>query len=447
MNRRHFLQTGSAAALALSGIHRYAEAFADTPLRAGVIGTGWYGKCNLFRLLQVAPQTEVVSLCDVDSAMLAEAAARVAARQASKKTPRTYKDYREMLAEQDLDVVIVATPDHWHALPAIAAMKAGADVYVEKPISVDVVEGQAMVATARKHGRVVQVNTQRRSTPHLMEARDEIIRTGKLGRVGRVETYSHNTVRRDKNLPSVEPPPELDYEFWTGPAPMKPFTPLTHPMGWRAFMEYGNGTIGDIGVHMFDMVRWLLELGPPKRISSAGHTHIQPGATINIPDTQVATFDYGDLQVTWNHRYWGTEVDRKYRWGATLYGEKGTLQASVWAYKFTPVDGEAYERDVVLELDEYPEDRTEERLEHFAAPAIRRHFQNFLECRETRERPVADIEQGHISSASCILGNVAMNVGRTLEWDFQKGVIVGDEEATALLRRPYRTPWVHPEPA
>jgi predicted dehydrogenase len=447
MNRRHFLHTGSAAALALSGLHRYAEALADTRLRAGVIGTGWHGKIDLFRLLQVAPKTEVGSLCDVDSAMLAEAAARVAARQESKRTPRTYKDYREMLAERDLDVVIVATPDHWHALPMIAAVEAGVDVYVEKPISVDVVEGQAMLWAARKHGRVVQVNTQRRSTPHLIEARDEIVRAGRLGRVGHVETYSYFTGRSNKNLPSIDPPASLDYDFWTGPAPMKPFTRITHPRGWRAFMEYGNGTIGDMGIHMFDMVRWMLDLGAPQRISSAGHEHIQPGATVNIPDIQVATWDYGDLQVTWTHRYWGTAVDPKYRWGATLYGDKGTLQASVYAYRFEPVEGQAFEREVVLELDEYPEDRTEEGIEPFSVPAIRRHLQDFLECRQTGARPVADIEEGYISSTACILGNVAMQVGRTLQWDQDEGRIVGDDEANALLRRPYRAPWVHPEPA
>src|SRR6266581_6628382 len=141
----------------------------------GLIGSGWYGKCSLFRLIQVAP-VEVVSLCDVDKKMLAEAAEMVAARQASKKKPRTFGDYRELLKEKDLDIVLVATPDHWHALPMIAALEAGADIYVQKPISVDVVEGQAMVAAARKHKRVVQVGTQRRSTPHLVEARDTIVR-------------------------------------------------------------------------------------------------------------------------------------------------------------------------------------------------------------------------------------------------------------------------------
>src|SRR6266480_7026402 len=159
MNRRQFLQT-SAAAFAASTLRSFAVDFAQQKPRVGLIGTGWYGKCDLFRLIQVAP-VEVVSLCDVDKRMLADAADMVIQRQASHKKPRTYSDYRKMLAEKDLDIVEVATPDHWHALPMIAACEAGADVWCQKPISVDVAEGQAMLAAARKHNKVVQVVTQR----------------------------------------------------------------------------------------------------------------------------------------------------------------------------------------------------------------------------------------------------------------------------------------------
>ena len=194
--------------------------------RVGLIGSGWYGKVDLLRLIQVAP-VEVVSLCDVDKRMLAEAADIVAERQLSKKKPRTYGDYREMLKEKDLDVVLIATPDHWHALPMIAAVQAGADVYVQKPIGVDVVECQAMVAAARKHDRVVQVGTQRRSTPHLFEAR-ELIQEGRLGRIGLVETYCYGR-RGISNPPDEAPPENLDYEMWTGPAPMRPFNRTSIP--------------------------------------------------------------------------------------------------------------------------------------------------------------------------------------------------------------------------
>jgi len=440
MDRRQFLYTG-AAALGLS-----AAGFADQkPRRVGLIGPGWYGKCDLLRLIQVAP-VEVVSLCDVDKQMLARAADVVATRQASHKKPRTYSDYREMLQQKDLDIVLIATPDHWHALPMIAAVQSGVDVYVQKPISVDIAEGQAMLAAARKHGRVVQVGTQRRSTPHIIEARDRFINEGKLGRIGLVEIYCYYHMRATGNPPDTDPPPYLDYEMWTGPAPMRPYNKLVHPRGWRAFMEYGNGIIGDMCIHMFDMTRWMLGLGWPKRVSSEGGILVQKGTKSNISDTQTATFDYDDVKVVWQHRTWGQSPDPKYDWGATFYGDKGTLKVSVYSYDFTPAGGGgAVHRDVTYELEQYPEDKTEPDLEKHCAPAIRNHMKNFLAAIDSRGKPVADIEEGYISTASCIMANMSMKLGRSLAWDPGKQRILNDEEANRLLARPYRQPWVHPE--
>jgi predicted dehydrogenase len=447
MKRRQFLTSGTAAALALTRFPRYAEAFADQRLRVGLIGSGWYGKCDLFRLIQVAP-VEVVSVCDVDKAMLADAAAQVAARQASKKTPRRYRDYRQMLGEKDLELVIIAPPDHWHALPFIEAVKAGADVYVQKPISVDVVEGQAMLAAARRHDRVVQVGTQRRSTPHIVEAKEQIVEAGRLGKVGLVEIYCYYHMRARENPPDEAPPESLDWEMYTGPAPLRPYNPLVHPRGWRAFMEYGNGIVGDMCVHMLDTVRFMLRLGMPKRISSSGGILVDTGSKANITDTQTATFDYGDLQVVWTHRTWGDPPDPEYPWGLTFYGEKGTLKASVMSYDFVPRDGgPAVHKDVTYELEQFPEDRTEKDLERHVAPAIRAHMKDLLACRTSRSRPAADIEEGYMSTTACILANVSMRLGRTLEWDHRGGTVVGDDEANRLLRRPYRSPWVHPDPA
>jgi len=447
MNRRQFLTSGAALAVASSRLGRYAEAFADTPLRVGLIGTGWYGKADLFRLIQVAP-VEVVSLCDVDSAMLADAAQQVAGRQVSKKTPRTYADYRRMLAEKDLDLVLIATPDHWHALPFLEAVKAGADVYVQKPVSVDVLEGQAMLAAARKYGRVVQVGTQRRSTPHLMEAREQIVKTGRLGKVALVEVYCYYHMRATENPPDIAPPASLDWEFYTGPAPMRPYNKLVHPRGWRAFMEYGNGIVGDMCIHMLDMVRWMMDLGMPTRVSSTGGIFVDKASKANITDSQTATFDFPDLRIVWTHRTWGEAPDPKYPWGATLYGDKGTLKASVMSYDFVPQGGgESVHKDVTYEFEQYPEDKTEKDLERHVAPAIRGHMKDLLLNMKTRGRPVADIEQGYISTTACILANLSMKLGRTLEWDAALGRVVGDEEANRLLRRPYRAPWVHPDPA
>jgi predicted dehydrogenase len=445
MDRRDFLKTGGAFA-AWSGLARYAEPFAETNLRVGLIGTGWYGKADLFRLIQVAP-VEVVSLCDVDRDMLSEAAQMVASRQVSKKTPRTYGDYRKMLAEKDLDLVLIATPDHWHALPFLEAVKAGADVYVQKPVSVDIVEGQAMLAAARKYGRVVQVGTQRRSTPHLMEARDQIVRTGRLGKVALVEIYCYYHMRAKENPPDIAPPANLDWEFYTGPAPLRPFNKLVHPRGWRAFMEYGNGIVGDMCIHMLDMVRWMMSLGMPTRVSSTGGIFEDKASKANITDTQTATFEFPELRVVWTHRSWGDAPDPKYPWGATLYGDKGTLKASVMSYDFVPQGGgAAVHKDVTYEFEQYPEDKTEKDLERHVAPAIRGHMKDLLANMKSRGRPVADIEEGYISTTACILANLSMQLGRTLTWDHASGRVVGDDEANRLLRRPYRAPWVHPEP-
>jgi predicted dehydrogenase len=434
-----------AAGLALSALGGYAAEFADQKKRVGLIGSGWYGKCDLLRLIQVAP-VEVVSLCDVDKRMLAEAAEIVASRQASKKKPRTYGDYREMLREKDLDIVLVATPDHWHALPMIAAVEAGADVYVQKPISVDVIEGQAMVAAARKHKRVVQVGTQRRSTPHLIEARDTILREGKLGKVGLVEIYSYYPGGRGPDPADSAPPEYLDWEMWTGPAPMLPYNRVKHPRGWRSFMEYSNGTVGDLCIHMLDAARWLLDLGSPKTVSSSGGILMSKGGKGNTADTQTAIFDFGELQVVWQHRRWGQSPDPRYPWGLTLWGDKGNLKASINSYTFTPNGGgEVVHKDVTMEFDKYPEDRDEKDLERQVAPAIRGHMKDLLAAIASRGKPVADIEQGYISTTACVLANMSMKLGRSLKWDATTGRVVGDDEANRLLARPYRAPWVHPE--
>jgi predicted dehydrogenase len=445
MNRREFLHASAATGLALSASGYHVAGADAKPKRVGLIGCGWYGKVDLLRLIQVAP-VEVVSLCDVDKKMLAEAVDLVAARQASKKKPRTYGDYREMLKEKDLDIVLVGTPDHWHALPMIAAVEAGADVYVQKPISVDVVEGQAMVAAARKHKKVVQVGTQRRSTPHIVEARDRVLREGKLGKIGLVEVCCYYHMRANGNPPLSKPPDSLDYEMWTGPAPLRPYDDLPHRRWWRTFMEYGNGIMGDMCIHMLDMVRWMIGLGWPKSVASSGGILVQKDGKSNIADTQQATFDYGDLQVVWQHRTWGNPADPKYPWAATFYGDKGTLKVSVNSYDFVPFGkGEPIHGDVVMEPDKYPDEKTEPDLERHVAPANRAHQKDFLAAIASRGRPVADIEEGHISTATCILTNLAMQLGRTLRWDAPTHQVIGDAAANKLLRRPYRKPWVHPE--
>ena len=447
INRRHFIK-GATATLALSayGSHAMDLLYPQKAWRVGLIGTGWYGKSDLFRLTQVS-QMDVIALCDVDKNLLNQAGTLVSKRQKSGKVPTLYTDYRKMLSENKLDIVLVGTPDHWHALHAIEAMKSGANLYLQKPISADVMEGEAILAAARKYKRTVQVGLQRRSTPHLVEAKKNIIDAGLLGKISHVEMCCYYHMRNRTNPPLQPVPDFLDYEMWTGPAPLRPFDGLPHRGWWRAFMEYGNGIMGDMCVHMLDAVRWSLNLGWPKSISSTGGIYLQSEAKSNIADTQTATFEFEHLTCVWQHRTWGASVDPEYPWAYKIYGEKGTLSCSPMKYDFVPTgEGKKIHQDVTYEKEKYPEDVTEKDIEIHAAPATRLHMLNLLNAIEQGGRPVADIEEGHISTASCILANIAMKTGRTLRYNPETRQVVGDVEATNLLQRKYRSPWVHPDP-
>ncbi|HTA31215.1 MAG TPA: Gfo/Idh/MocA family oxidoreductase [Candidatus Cybelea sp.] len=449
INRRHFLKS-AAALTAMAALPALGADAVDLvngkPKRVGLIGAGWYGKSDLWRLVQVAP-VDIVSICDVDKHQLAGALEIASQRQKSKKEPLGYGDYRKMLKEQQLDIVLVGSPDHWHALHAIAAMEAGADVYCQKPMSRDVREGEAMLDTARKLKRVVQIGTQRKSTPHLIEVKKQVVEGGMLGKIGHVELCCYIHMRANGN-PPVQPVPDfLDYDLWTGPAPLRPYDGLPHVRWWRTFTEYGNGIVGDMCIHMLDTARWMLGLKWPKRISSTGGIYVQKGGKSNITDTQTALFEFDDFNCAWTHRTWGTPPDPDYAWALFIYGEKGTLKASTMRADFIPADKneKPIHFDCVYEREQYPEDVTEKQIELNAAPATRRHMLDFLAAIESRGRPVADIEEGHTSTASCILANIAMQVGRPLTYDPHKRVVVGDHEATKLLRRAYREPWKHPE--
>jgi len=448
IHRRQFIHNASSAfAFAALNTNRL-QLFSSPPKqRVALIGTGWYGKRDLFRLMQVAP-VDVVALCDADQQQLTKAADMVSQRQKNSNKPVLYRDYRKLLSEQKPEIVLIGTPDHWHALTTIDSVKAGAHVYAQKPVSVDVMEGEAMLAAARKYKRVVQVGTQRRSTPHLLDAKKNIVDAGLLGKVSHVEMCCYYHMRNNGD-PAVQPVPDFfDYEMWTGPAPLRPFDGLPHVRWWRTFMEYGNGIMGDMCVHMLDTVRWMLNLGWPKRISSTGGIYNDKKGKSNIADTQTAIFEYEGLNCIWQHRSWGTPADPEYPWSFKIYGEKGTLCGSTMKYDFIPADkSEKIHGDVIYEKEKYPEDLTEPAIELNAAPATRLHMINFLEAIDKGIKPVADIEQGHISTASCILANISMHLeGKPLVYDPIQKEVVGDPEATKLLQRKYRSPWIHPLP-
>ena len=445
INRRRFLQSASAG-LAMATLGTYgADLVHQKPKRVGLIGAGWYGKSELWRLAQVAP-VEIAAICDPDKHMLEGAIEIASQRQPSKRRPPGYSDYRHMLKEHEMDIVLIGSPDHWHALHCIAAMESGADVYCQKPISRDVREGEAMLDAARRHGRVVQIGTQRKSTPHLIDVKKQVIEAGLLGKIGHVDMCCYYHMRANGNPPLQPVPEHLDYDMWTGPAPLRPYDGSPHRRWWRTFMEYGNGIVGDMCVHMLDTARWMLDLGWPNRISSSGGIFVQKDGKSNITDTQGAVFEYDHFNCNWQHRSWGSPTDPDYPWALFIHGEKGVLKASTMRADFIPHDKneKTIHFDCFFEREKYPEDLTEKDIELNAAPATRLHILDFLAAIEKRSRPVADIEEGHISTASCILANLAMEVGRPLAYDPIKRRITDDRKATRLLRKDYRKPWYHP---
>ncbi len=452
MNRRDFL--ASSATLAAAP-HLYASAAQNKPLRVGLIGCGWYGKCDLFRLIQVAP-VEVVSLCDVDKKMLAEAAEIVAERQKSSKKPRTYGDYREMLKEKDLDIVLIA-----HAGPLARA----ADDRRRRG------RGRRLRAEADQRGRgrgpgdgrrgpQAQAGRAGRHAAAQHAAPDRGPRAGRRRQGSSARSAWSRSTATTTCGPNENPPDDASRRSTSttrcGPArprcgrttpAYKDWRPLPHRRWWRAFMEYGNGIVGDMCIHMLDMVRWMLDLGWPKRVSSTGGILVQKEAKSNITDTQTATFDFGDLQVVWQHRTWGDAGRPGVPVGRDDLRRQGHAQGRASTSTTSSRSARTSRRSAarrLIEDDKYPEDKTEKDLERHVASAIRGHMRDFLKASRGRGKPVADIEQGHISTASCILANLSMQLGRSLTWDAAKHQVVGDDEANKLLKRPYRVGYQHP---
>ncbi len=445
MASRRQVLSGAAAAILTSSWRAHA---APRSYRVGVIGAAWMGRCDLFALMQVAP-VQVVALCDVDRLLLNDLVPRIMGFPDSVvrpgKAPALYGDYRTMLAQHAFDIVIVATPDHWHALPAIAALKAGAHVYLEKPITVDVAEGKALVTAARQYKRVVQVGTQRRASPAHEEA-CKLVRDGRLGKIGLVELNGFYHQRKVKFDAIATPPKTIDWNFYCGPAPLVPYRPDIHPINWRAFREFGNGYIADLGVHFIDTARWMLGLSWPKRISSVGGVYVDKQSAATVVDTQTAQWEYDDVLFNWRNREWGEIPEGPGGpWGATLYGEKATLSLSSMGYEFAPLDGgQKLSGNLDAEKAKFPNDARLLRSDHDLVPLTRPNMRDFVAAIEQNRRPIADVEEGYISTSTAILANMAMDLGRPLRWDAKSQNVIGDDEANRRLLRPYRGPWIHP---
>jgi predicted dehydrogenase len=436
MYRRRFVRDAAATGLLLGGAPRIRASAKAKTYRTALIGAGWWGM-NILREAMAAGNCEVVALADVDQDALETGVEEV--KSLSNNSPRSYVDYRELFDKEQVDIAIVATPDHWHALNSIAAIRHGAHVFVEKPTGHTIGESRAMLDAARAENRTVQVGLHRRIGPHYVSGM-KFLHEGHVGKVGMVRIFVHGGGGPEAAKPNSKIPAELDWDMYCGPAPLRPFNRLIHPGGFRNFLDFANGTLGDWGVHWLDQVLWWSGQRAPKHIYSTGGRPIRGPVVLNekeqttdAPDTQVATYAFEDLTVTWEHRKYAKNESEKHSIGCYFYGTQGTFHMG-WrdGWTFYPADNKkpiVHEEAVLQEPDGH---------------SIRLLWADFMESIETGRKPTCDIEIGHQATTATLLGMASWKLGRSVTWDGEREVFPGDAEANRLLRREYRAPWVYP---
>lgn len=437
LTRRHFIRTTAMTGAVLSSAPFVRAADPAKKFRTALIGCGWWGK-NILKEAIASERVKIIGLCDVDANLREVTEDQVNGLNGDK--PKTYNDFRELLEKEKPEVVIIATPDHWHSLITIAALKSGAHVFVEKSTGHTVNESRAMLKAARASGRVVQVGLHRRIGPHHVSGM-KFLKSGAVGDVGMVRIFAHGGGGREKPAANVEAPEGLDWDLWCGPAPKRPFNQRLHPGGWRNFLDYGNGQLGDWGVHWLDQVLWWSEEKYPTRVFCSGGRPVAGPAILNdkeqttdTPDHQVAVYDFESFTCVWEHRRFADNRAEKHKIGAYFYGTKGTLHIG-WrdGWTFYPVDSRAATQHEDSQLQE-PDGHNLKLL-----------WADFIASIESGKKPVANIEIAHRASVLPLLGMISWRTGRSLQWDAAKEQIIGDPEANKLLSRPYRGSWVYPE--
>jgi len=452
ISRRHFLRTASATSLGVGAglaapdvlLNRAHAQTGQNPsglVRVGSIGVGGQGSSNLGALLK---QAAVVAVCDVDSERLAKAKKRV--EDTAKRPCAAFNDYRQLLETKEIDAVVVSTPDHWHALPSIHACEAGKDVYCEKPLTLTIAEGQAMLKIARRTNRIVQCGSQQRSDSKFLKAA-EYIRNGRLGKIKRVLVgltgVNYDERAKPPMLPDSEPPPELDYNFWLGPAPWRPYNKNRVHYLFRFFWDYSGGQMTNWGAHHLDIAQWGLGMDDSGPVEIEGTGEYDPEKRFEPPIKFGLRYKYANGVVI-ECRCPGAKVaellpekqeqakeilDGKSGFtGCIFEGEKGLLYINRGAIRAWS--------DKILEEPLKPGDvRLCESREHHA---------NWLDCIRSRELPICDVAIGHRSATVCHLGNIAIRTGKKIKWDPAKEEIVGDSEAAKWVTKPYRAPWKLP---
>lgn len=427
VDRRSFV-AGAALAAASAPLARNVLG-ANEKIFVGLIGSGGMGRSNLAAFLK-NPDVECAAICDVNRLNLDRGLALIAGKATA------YKDFRQLLERQDIQAVIVATPDHWHALPAIHAMQAGKDVYVEKPLALCVAEQQAMVKAARQTGRVVQVGTQQRSGRHFQRA-VELVRSGKIGQVSFVRAWNHenNHPLGIGNPPDGEPPETLDWDFWLGPAPKAPYNRNRAAPSFRWFWDYSGGKLTDWGTHLIDVVHWAMEVNGPTAVSaSGGKFYLEDNR--ETPDTLEVLYEYPGFVMVYSSRECNARGIEDKGYGIEFHGTLGTLFLDRAGYEIFP----EHRREGDEFLPRTAAVRSGTSDQHMT------HVRNFLDCIKSRQKPASDIETAHRSTTAPHLGNIAFRTGQKIYWDPEKEQLLkAVPEAAALLTREYRRPWQLPK--
>ena len=424
MNRRKFIRTTAAGTLAVTSmLQRTSKGNTERPkIKIGLIGCGGYGMADV-RAAFKAGGVEVVALCDIDSQHLESSAEQVEKMQSSR--PRTFNRYNELLENPQLEAVIIATPPHWHALMFIAALEKGLDVYCEKPLAYDIRECMAMVAAAKKHGRIVQIGFQRRQSKAIQQAR-EFIQQGNIGRVVQADAQIHYTAGIKDTTPQ-EPPATLDWDLWCGPAPKLPYCPQIGHVAWRLEREYGHGHLVDWGIHLIDATRWILGETMPRSVQAVGGLYYFKDK-ITTPDILTVQFDFDTCPVIWRHRIWGAqEHDPDVSNGIFFYGEKGTVFATDGKWVIIPKGKNA-----------------QHQVNEVASDMATEQMAEFLEGVRLRRQPGCTVQEGYYSTATVKLAMIAYDLQTRISWDRESQDIVGNPQASRRLKREYRAPWEHP---
>ncbi|MDX1285368.1 MAG: Gfo/Idh/MocA family oxidoreductase [Draconibacterium sp.] len=426
MQRRTFLQKSSLATAGMITAFNIPGFAQNRKLKIGLIGAGWYGMVITKAALKYGG-VECVAVCDIDSEHLKKSADELENLQGSR--PKEFADYIDLLDVKGLEVVMIGSVPHWHALHFIAACKKGLDVYCEKPLAYDVREGQAMIKAAKKAGNIVQIGFQRRQSNAFMKAK-ELIEAGKIGKVRQIGAQIHyNPPLADHTI--QDPPASLDWETWCGPAPKLDYRPSIGHNKWRLEKEYGNGHLVDWGIHHIDIIRTIMGFGMPTVFDSKGNLDILKGK-ITTPDTLNARMEFEGCPVVWQHRFWGPgDLNPQYNNGVFFYGEKGTLYAA--------------DRKIVVQP--AGKDATQQ-VQDIQTPGMQEnHVADFLKAVKAKDKSLLSckIEDAFQSTTTVQLAMVSYYTNSKVVWDTEKLDIVDNPEAVKLLARPYRGKYKRPK--